>query len=178
MPVMLSMVLISLGGYWIWSLLTTNSDRLFKGFLFVLWMACPLLLIFVSIIASKLDDTLAWSWWTAFIPIWILHGLILLTSPIFFIYFPDKSFLEDRVGTSFGKSIKPRYRVNLLFLTAAVLNIPTALFSIFLCLHLQYHRFAWPVVFGPLFVAEIFALGGMFPQQEKDDIKLCFLFFS
>ena len=135
-----------------------NEDRLFKGFLFTMWTFFPLGLIFISLLAGKIDKTVNLSWWLVFAPLYAFQAFLLATSPIFFIYFPDRSFLEDRVGPSFGKSIKPRYRVNMLYLTAAVLNLPIALFNVFLCLHLQHGLIPWAAVFSPLFIAEIAAL--------------------
>lgn len=155
----MAILLVVVGSYWIWVSCSVNHDRLFKGFLLVIWTSFPIMIGFINLLASKLDGTISLSWWLVFAPFFAFQALLLLTSPLFFIFFPDQSFLADRVGPSFGKSIKPRYRVNIIFLSAAVLNVPVAIFNVLLCVHLQYNRIAWPVVFCPLFIAEIFALG-------------------
>lgn len=151
--------MVVIGSYWMWAVCTINHDRLFKGFLFVLWTFFPVSIVFGSLLAEKLDGAIKLSWWLIFTPLFVFQGLLLLTTPIFFTSFPDRSFVEDRVGPSYGKSIKPRYRVNILYLTASVLNLPIALFNVFLCLHLQQSLIPWPAVFSPLFIAEIIALG-------------------
>lgn len=156
--VVMALLLVVVGSYWLWVMCSINDDRLFKGFLFIIWTSFPLMIGFINLLGSKLDGTVDISWWLVFAPFFAFQALLLLTSPLFFIFFPDTSFLQDRVGSSFGKSIKPRYRVNIIFLSAAVLNLPVALFNAFICIHLQYNRIPWAAVFSPLFIAEIFAL--------------------
>lgn len=153
-----SIVLVGVGAYWLWAMCSINGDGLFKGFLFVMWTFFPFALMFTSLLAGKLNNTMTSSWWLVFAPLLAFQTIVLLTTPLFFLIFPDRSFLLDRVGPSFGKSIKPRYRVNILFLAGASLNLPIALFNVFLCLHLQHKLLPWPAVFSPLFVAEIVAL--------------------
>lgn len=139
-------------------MIRTNGDHLFKGLLLVMLLVFPMGIMYICLLASKLEGYLDWTWWQVFSPMWIYHAIVLLASPFFYIYFPDRAFIEDRIGPSYGSSIKPRYRVFLLFCTGSVLNLPVALFNVFLCLHLQSDVLPWPIVFSPMFIAEILAL--------------------
>lgn len=157
--VVLGVLLVVIAAYWFWALCSINGDGLFKGFLFIMWTSFPLAIGSIYLLAGKLNGATKISWWFVFAPAFAFHAFLLLTTPIFVVRFPDQAFILDRVGPSYGKSIKPRYRVNIIFLTAAILNIPVALFSALLCVHMEYNRVPWPAVFSPLFIAEIFALG-------------------
>ncbi|CAK9291863.1 unnamed protein product [Gordionus sp. m RMFG-2023] len=137
------------------------------------------LVIFIYLLALRLDEEIFWNYWYVFMPLWIYNIIVV-------------------IGALIGSAVwwsNPRYRLDIesyiqykaMILTFA-LHLLILMFEMLLCDKLQNGNYFWTLVFIPLLFASVISIPicvWSFHRHKSFDLPLCcgincvqFIFFA
>nr|XP_022920426.1 transmembrane protein 185B isoform X2 [Onthophagus taurus] len=126
-----------------------NLQSLFKDFNPSKFIVHTCLLTFFVLFALRLDNTITWSYWTVFAPIWVWKGLVIIGATVgSYVWWRYPHFRLEGEAYIHYKSM----------LISLALHLVLLMFELLVCDKLESQRHWWILVFIPLIFISIVSI--------------------